>query len=94
MGTARGGFERIGRWTMAAYDNLLFIGASHQCFHQPPLCLRPHAAAGPNRAPSCQTRRHRRANAENTQKNHHKTHFLAAETQPLGFILTFFFLLL
>lgn len=33
--------ERIGRWTMAAYDNLLFIGASRQCFHQPPLCLRP-----------------------------------------------------
>lgn len=29
---------------MAAYDNLLFIGASRQCFHQPPLCLRPHEA--------------------------------------------------
>lgn len=52
---------------MAAYDNLLFIGASHQCFHQPPLSLRPHeAAAATNRAASCQTLHHRHKNATHT----------------------------
>lgn len=69
--------ERIGRWTMAAYDNLLFIGASRQCFHQPPLCLRPHAAVGPtNHAASCQTHRHRHThtNTEHTHTHTQVTH--------------------
>lgn len=56
---------------MAAYDNLLFIGASRQRFHQLPLRLRPHAAAGPKHAASCQTRRHRQASVEITHTCEH-----------------------
>lgn len=51
-----GWLGRIGQGTMAAYDNLLFIEASRQSFHPPPLWPRPHEAAAPiNRATSCQT---------------------------------------
>lgn len=67
---------------MAAYDNLLFIGASRQRFHQLPLRLRPHAAAGPKHAASCQTHRHRQASVEIT---HMQTPTATQRTEKLSF---------